>query len=136
MFFIICIFQFFPNSRPENEQSVEHWLHTIEARVGADAPVILVGTHLDDAQLTATKVDALLDHLYDKYQSRFPNIAAYAPLCAATNGTTSPLLGVAELRQHIELIATKQRFVGRPLPPAVVALDAALTQLRRTLGKT
>lgn len=120
--FLVC----FDLREPESTSSVQHWLETIAAHIGPDAPVMLVGTHLDDPQCTDVRVDAILDHLYDKYQERFPGIFSYAPVSATTG------LGIPELRSQIEAVASRTSVVGRALPPPVVALDAALVQLRAT----
>jgi GTPase SAR1 family protein/tRNA A-37 threonylcarbamoyl transferase component Bud32 len=119
--FLVC----FDLRKPESSSSVQHWLETISALVGPNAPVIVVGTHLDDAQCTDERVDAVLDQLFDKYQDRHPGISGYMPV-AATG------IGLVELRQLVETVAARAPFVGKPMPAPIVTLDAALAHLRAT----
>ena len=86
--FIVCF-----DLRHERDEAIERWLETIVSRAGPDAPVLLVGTPMDEPECTDLRVDAALDYLYDKFHQRFPNISAYAPVSTNPNW----LIGLPEV---------------------------------------
>eukprot|EP00005_Dracoamoeba_jomungandri_P000755 CAMPEP_0174256266 /NCGR_PEP_ID=MMETSP0439-20130205/5520_1 /TAXON_ID=0 /ORGANISM="Stereomyxa ramosa, Strain Chinc5" /LENGTH=1755 /DNA_ID=CAMNT_0015338793 /DNA_START=1 /DNA_END=5268 /DNA_ORIENTATION=+ len=70
--------------QPEEENSrIQYWLQSIHTRARG-APVILVGTHLDNKKCTGKYLDNLYANLLQKYSSQFRNIRFFVALSCTT----------------------------------------------------
>ncbi len=48
---------------PMAESRVQHWINSVQARTSPDIPIIIVGTHLDDAFVERAGIPALRENL-------------------------------------------------------------------------
>ncbi|EFA77446.1 leucine-rich repeat-containing protein [Heterostelium album PN500] len=98
----------------EEASRVEFWLQSITTRT-KDAPIIIVGTHLDDSNKTSAK--AIKKKMIDKYCTRFPTIKAIK-LVSCTTGK-----GISSLRETLEQIVISQPNMGESLPRSYMLLE-------------
>jgi len=98
----------------EEESRVEFWLQSITTRA-KDAPIIIVGTHLDDVNRNNAKL--LKKKMKEKYYTRFPNIKSIK-LVSCTNGK-----GITSLRETLEDIVISQPNMGESLPRSYMLLE-------------
>ncbi|KAF2071594.1 hypothetical protein CYY_007084 [Polysphondylium violaceum] len=98
----------------EEESRVEFWLQSISTRA-KDAPIIIVGTHLDDVNRNNAK--PLKKKMKEKYCTRFPNIKAIK-LVSCTSGK-----GIPSLRETLESVVTSQPTMGESLPRSYMLLE-------------
>jgi serine/threonine protein kinase/Leucine-rich repeat (LRR) protein len=100
---------------------VSFWLSSIRTRA-RDAPVIVVGTYLDDARCTRDFVMGQFDAMTRHFRARhFGNtVCGYFPISART------LLGVDLLRERIVKVALKQPYVAAEVPKLYNDLEAQL----------
>eukprot|EP01133_Synstelium_polycarpum_P013612 gene13612-16019_t len=113
--------------KPEVNSKVEFWLHSIRAKT-EDAPILLVGTHLDDFLETHTnaELEGILDNIYHKYFRRFKLKGIAVLSCATCFGldTFQDLLK----RTINDLPAVKQR-----IPDLYLKLERLIVKKRSTL---
>ncbi|EGG24144.1 leucine-rich repeat-containing protein [Cavenderia fasciculata] len=98
----------------EEASRVEFWLQSITTRT-KDAPIIIVGTHLDDSNKASAK--AVKKKMLEKYLPRFPNIRAIK-MVSCTNGK-----GISSLRETLEEIVQSQPTMGESLPRSYMLLE-------------
>eukprot|EP01133_Synstelium_polycarpum_P001517 gene1517-1772_t len=98
----------------EEDSRVEFWLQSITTRT-KDAPIIIVGTHLDDSNKAEAK--RIKKRMRDKYCTRFPSILAVKTV-SCTNGK-----GVASLRETLENLVASQPNMGESLPRSYMLLE-------------
>jgi leucine-rich repeat kinase 2 len=108
-------------------KKVDYWLASIQIRA-PDAPIFLVGTHMDDKMCTAAHIDSLLGGLA-KLKGTYPKID-YITAVSCKPGEES---NIDELRQEIISVAMKQRHMGMEVPKMYLALEEKVVA-RRALG--
>ncbi|KAK5576072.1 hypothetical protein RB653_007210 [Dictyostelium firmibasis] len=98
----------------EEESRVEFWLQSITTRA-KDAPIIIVGTHLDDVNRTTAKMQK--KRMKEKYLTRYQNIKAIK-LVSCTSGK-----GITSLREKLEALVQSQSNMGESLPRSYMLLE-------------
>ncbi|GAM18438.1 hypothetical protein SAMD00019534_016130 [Acytostelium subglobosum LB1] len=98
----------------EEDSRVEFWLQSITTRT-KDAPIIIVGTHLDESNKGSTK--SIKKRIREKYCARFPSIVD-VKLVSCTSGK-----GINTLRERIEEIIASQPTMGESLPCSYMLLE-------------
>lgn len=65
----------------ESRSTIGYWLNTIMSQAGADAPVIIVGTHLDNLK-DSEKITSHLENTY--HNAQYPNVRAVVAVSSST----------------------------------------------------
>lgn len=104
-------------SKGLNAAYMEHWLQSIVARA-PDAPVMIVGTHLD--QCAEEQVEAIALELTEKYSARFPNIKTVKFVSCSLGK------GLGAVQEAIEEVVGSQEHMGERMPKSYMALERAL----------
>jgi hypothetical protein len=103
---------------------IEYWLKALKLRAPT-APVVLVGTHLDDKRVADKKVHReILNEMKQKYQSRFPMIRDYCAV-SSKNGK-----GLKELKARLITLALQDPAVNQHVPMSYVALESSIKKIR------
>lgn len=103
---------------------LEYWLKALKLRAST-APVVLVGTHLDDKRVSDKKVHReILNEMKRKYQSRFPMIKDYFAV-SSKNGK-----GLKELKARLISLALQDPAVNQHVPMSYVALESNIKKIR------
>eukprot|EP01102_Stenamoeba_stenopodia_P014052 TRINITY_DN4636_c0_g2_i1.p1 TRINITY_DN4636_c0_g2~~TRINITY_DN4636_c0_g2_i1.p1 ORF type:complete len:1322 (+),score=264.84 TRINITY_DN4636_c0_g2_i1:1203-5168(+) len=110
----------------EERAKIEHWLHTVKSKLSQPAPVLLVGTHVDDKRCTQEQIDTVLAVLKKKYASRFDNIVGYYTV------STKAAKGIEELKQAIINTALQCSYMPEDIPKPYLRLETAIINLRNS----
>ena len=113
-------------AKAEEDSRVEYWLKSIETRA-PKAPVILVGSHLDDKVCTPEYVDDLVEAMRNKYMQRFPNIQSIIPISCSTKK------GINEVRLWLETVVLAQPHMGELIPTSYLELEKLAQDQGRVL---
>mmetsp|Transcript_33003 Transcript_33003/g.82965 ORF Transcript_33003/g.82965 Transcript_33003/m.82965 type:complete len:2143 (+) Transcript_33003:102-6530(+) len=100
----------------EEESRIEFWLNSVAARAKS-APVIIVGTHLDDPICSKQYVLDAVQAVKNKYSSKFPNIYDVIPV------SCSKMIGVDKVMQRLEAIVQQQPYMGEQMPLNYLELE-------------
>jgi len=106
--------------KPEEEYSrIEYWLQSIHTRARG-APVILVGTHLDDPKCSKKYLDGLYANLLSKFSGQFKSIRFFFALSCTTGK------GVEDLKKKITEVAIQMVEKEGKVPLPYVTLEEKL----------
>ncbi|KAL6040633.1 Myotubularin-like phosphatase domain, variant 2, partial [Balamuthia mandrillaris] len=106
--------------KPEEEVSrIEYWLQSIYTR-GRGAPVILVGTHLDNKKCSKRYLDNLYATLLQKFSGTFKNIRFFFALSCSTGK------GIEDLRKKVTELALSIIEQEREVPQPYITLEEKL----------
>ena len=103
--------------RHPTESRIEFWLNSVASRA-ASAPVILIGTHLDDPQFKDIEVaQRRLAVLEDSYITHFPNIRQLTAVSA------TDYEGIASLHDLLGEVGLSMPIIQDPMPKIYQALE-------------
>ncbi|KAL6060410.1 Myotubularin-like phosphatase domain [Balamuthia mandrillaris] len=111
---------------------LDHWLHSVKARAGSKAPIIIVGTHADDPKCTEEYLEATRAAISAKFLSsrRFASLLnRQVHFVSCTTGK-----GMDRLFQDIASVLEGQRHMGRPMPKSYLQLEKELLDRRKELN--
>eukprot|EP01132_Coremiostelium_polycephalum_P001332 gene1332-1678_t len=113
---------------PEINSRVEFWLHSIRSKAES-APIILVGTHLDDFLSTHTEqeLDEILSNIYNKYFRRFK----LKGICVVSCLTGS---GFDKFQDLLKRTVSELPSLKQPIPELYVKLEKLIIKKRSTLS--
>eukprot|EP01103_Thecamoeba_quadrilineata_P004097 TRINITY_DN1381_c3_g1_i1.p1 TRINITY_DN1381_c3_g1~~TRINITY_DN1381_c3_g1_i1.p1 ORF type:complete len:1903 (+),score=318.22 TRINITY_DN1381_c3_g1_i1:778-5709(+) len=98
---------------PEEDSRIEYWLQMIQTRA-PDCPIVLAGTHLDEA---AGNRDSLHRDLWEKYGRRYPNINSIYFV------STQHPRSLEKLKDEIKSIILSLDYMGAPFPSSFIELE-------------
>lgn len=118
----IYIFVF--NLLEDDETSrIEYWLNSISVRA-QDAPILVVGTHLDHKKATKDLLSKRENDILKKWAPQFTNIRSYVPLSTLTGKN------VDLFKTSLYKIASAQPHMGEELPRNYFHLQEKLEAIR------
>ena len=109
--------------QPLKESRFEYWLNAIKAK-SPKAPVIIVGTHLDDCGKSEAELEEIRQQISEKYY-RFENIKSIVEVDARKTGRK-----VEELIKLLNSVAFELGGVGDPIPKAWSLLEEGVFKER------
>ena len=111
--------------RNPSESRIEFWLNSVASRA-RNAPVLLIGTHLDapEFQDNTAIISKKLEQIGEKYLSRFPNIKAITAVSATDYN------GIAELSDRIGDIGLNQPSIQEKLPRIYQSLEDLVLEVK------
>ena len=110
----------------EDQSKVDFWLNSVASRA-RKAPVLLVGTHLDEFEGNLPAVERILTQLDQKYSARFPNITGITAVGCPT------FAGVDPLCDMIVQAAQKSPFVQEQMPAIYLELEDVITSKKKEI---
>lgn len=118
------------NNRSVNEEStkIEYWLQVIKAKAQS-APVLIVGTHLDDKSCTPLYLETVFNILKKKYSARFDNIVGYFAV------STKNLKGIEDLKVAVNKTALQCPYMPEDIPKPYLRLETEIYNLRSNPSK-
>ncbi|KAN0011928.1 hypothetical protein ACTFIU_000147 [Dictyostelium citrinum] len=113
--------------KPEVNSRVEFWLHSIRSKA-ENAPILLIGTHLDDylATHSESELDEILENIYSKYFRKF-RLKGISILSCSTGVGFDNFLDLLK-KTVVELPSLKQS-----LPELYLKLEKLIIKKRSTL---
>lgn len=108
---------------PENCR-VEHWLNSIKTR-SPNAPIFLVGTHLDSDKIKRSKAIQLMEDLHKKYKKTFKVRGSIALSCETNEN-------VIEFIQNVLTVSKKEPYMGSMIPSSYFTLEDLFLMERRS----
>ncbi|KAF2069141.1 hypothetical protein CYY_009538 [Polysphondylium violaceum] len=114
--------------KPEVNSRVEFWLHSIRSKA-ENAPILLIGTHLDDfnEHHTEQELDEILNNIYLKYFRKFrlKGICVVSCLSGA---------GFDNFQDLLKKTITELPLIKQPLPDLYLKLEKLIIKKRSTLS--
>jgi len=107
----------------EEYSRVEYWLNTVTVRAKT-APVILVGTHLDDKKCNKKYVESYFESLLSKYQKKFPNLSFHIAISTSTGKN------IDVLKAKIIKIASSQPTMGETIPKSWLSVESKVRSIK------
>ncbi|KAK5582594.1 hypothetical protein RB653_004179 [Dictyostelium firmibasis] len=113
--------------KPEVNSRVEFWLHSIRSKA-ENAPILLIGTHLDDylATHSESELDEILENIYSKYFRKF-RLKGISILSCSTGVGFDNFLDLLK-KTVVDLPSLKQS-----LPELYLKLEKLIIKKRSTL---
>jgi len=113
----------------DNNARVEFWLNSVASRA-RDAPVILVGSHVDDEKFQEKPelIQKILVKMNNKYSKRFKNIKRILAVSASTGE------GVPEVMDNLRDIALSMSNIKIPMPKIYQSLEDLLFDKKESLS--
>ena len=112
---------------PEEKQKIKIWLQMIKSSA-PDAPIILVGTHLEDKKCTPDYINAVASKFETKYISEFSNIQRFVAC------STVGFRNLDDLKQKIISVAAEQSHMGEEVPASYMDMEKLVIQKRPSLN--
>ncbi|PRP75101.1 leucine-rich repeat-containing protein [Planoprotostelium fungivorum] len=100
-----------------DKSKIEYWLHCIRSKV-KNAPVFIVGTHMDDPRVSTEGVSYLITKLAKRFEANFPTLVIHFRTVSSINGD-----GIKKLRQDIEETVVQQKHMGESIPTSFKLLE-------------
>eukprot|EP01094_Clydonella_sp_ATCC50884_P021946 TRINITY_DN493_c0_g3_i1.p1 TRINITY_DN493_c0_g3~~TRINITY_DN493_c0_g3_i1.p1 ORF type:complete len:2040 (-),score=911.87 TRINITY_DN493_c0_g3_i1:136-6255(-) len=113
-------------AKQEEDSRVEYWLKSIDTRA-PNAPIIIVGTHLDDKVCTPEYVESLMETIETKYMKRFPNIQTVLPVSCSNKK------GIKDLMLWLQAVVVDQPAMGEKIPLKYLELEKLCSSQGRIL---
>ena len=115
---------------------IEYWLNSVHTRARG-SPIILVGTHADDALCTEEYIFDYQQELKDRYLKRFksslgvPSIKYIITLSTRFGKKGTPGDDVRQLMERVGHIMVNRRLVGKTYPKSWLGLEKHLRALSK-----
>ena len=104
---------------------ITYWLSAVQTRARR-APVLIVGTHLDDERCTKESVLRQLDDLRAAFKSKFSHIAGYFPVSSADGR------GIREISDRLVRVALTRPQMSKEMPRIFRVFEDQLHSLALT----
>ncbi|KAL6055426.1 Myotubularin-like phosphatase domain [Balamuthia mandrillaris] len=122
----------FDLSLPDSYANLDYWLRAIDARA-RDAPIMLVGTHLESSSCTSAYLKSWEERLLSFYCSNaqyniksisFVSLATSSP--SASSSSSASTFNLSKLWNDLAQIVGQQPHVGKALPSSFFEFEKVL----------
>eukprot|EP01117_Protostelium_nocturnum_P004285 TRINITY_DN1566_c0_g1_i1.p1 TRINITY_DN1566_c0_g1~~TRINITY_DN1566_c0_g1_i1.p1 ORF type:complete len:1485 (+),score=528.53 TRINITY_DN1566_c0_g1_i1:71-4525(+) len=113
---------------PPESSRLEYWLQSIKARA-PKAPIVIVGTHVDNPKCTDEYLEELQEKINNEYFSRFNNIKFVCEVDAKKGKY------IDELINFLGEIAVEQPRMGEMIPKSYLLLEEKVLKERKRRTK-